>query len=304
MNQNSLNLNAQENAQRCPEGNTGTSGRTSSSKNTRVRFFPSFTSFLVSPPAWNPEKMKYLVYGKEICPKTEKEHWQGCVYFFDKCSLKQAQKFLQIENSHMESVMITDTESCVEYCKKDGNFCEFGIKPKSGRRTDLEAVADLIIKQELTVDEIIVENPMLYHQYGRTFHKLEDLALRKKWRTEMTEGIWYVGKTGTGKSHKAFEGFNPETHYCLPNDGGWWDGYCGQDTVIINDFRGHIPYNELLQIVDKWPYNVRRRCREPAPFISKRVIITSSLSPEQVYNKRNDEDKIEQLLRRFTVIQV
>jgi len=299
-----LNLKCPEKCPEVPRGNTRDPGQNTSSSKNRVRFFPSFTSFLVTEPVWDDKKMKYLIYGKEICPTTQKQHWQGAVYFFDKVSLKQAQKILQIGNSHMETVVKDSEAGAVEYCKKDGDFKEFGIKPKQGKRNDLECVADLIIKQELTVDDLVVENPMLYHQYGRTLHKLEDIALRKKWRTEMTEGIWYVGKTGTGKSHIAFEGFTPETHYSLPNDNGWWDGYTGQDTLIINDFRGHIPYNELLQIVDKWPYNVRRRCREPAPFISKRVIVTSSLSPEQVYNKRNDEDKIEQLLRRFTVIQV
>ena len=145
---------------------------------------------------------------------------------------------------------------------------------------------------------------MKYHQYGRTLNKIEDLAMRNKYRSEMTKGIWYWGETGVGKSHKAFEGFNPKTHYVLPNDNGWWDAYTQQDTIIINDFRGEIRYNELLNLVDKWPFNVKRRNREPIPFISKTVIITSSLKPEDVYHNRNDEDKIEQLLRRFEVIKV
>ena len=39
----------------------------------------------------------------------------------------------------------------------------------------------------------------------------------------------------------------------------------------------------------------------PLPFTSKHIIITSSLGPEEIYNKRDAEDKIEQLMRRINV---
>jgi len=288
-----------KNAQKCPKGNTELLGTP-----LRVRFFPSFTAFTEQPPKWEDDDMKYLCYGEEYCPTSGRRHYQGCVYFYDKQSIKNAQKLLGIENSHMENIMLTDPKTCIEYCKKDGSFVEYGIKPKQGKRNDLEAVAEMITTHKISVDELAVENPMLYHQYGRTLHKLEDIALRKKWRTEMTLGVWYWGNTGVGKSHKAFENYNPETHYVYPYDNGWWDGYTGQENVVINDFRGCIPYNEMLQMVDKWVYCVKRRGREPAPFISKTVIITSSLPPHMVYKNRETEDKLDQLLRRFTVIEL
>lgn len=286
--------------QKCPEGNTKSSGHS----NQRVRWFPSFTSFLQTEPVWNPDKMKYLCYGKEICPTTKKEHWQGCVYFFDKVSIKQAQNLLGIGKSHMEFIMKTTYDECIEYCKKDGISKEFGSMPVQGRRTDLEALKDDIISGKTTVDEIIINNPVIFHQYGRTLEKIEDIKMSKLSRTEMTKGIWLYGDTGCGKSHKAFEGFSPETHYNLPNDNGWWDNYRQQETVVINDFRGHIKYDELLQMVDKWPYQVPRRGRTPLPFTSKKVIITSPLRPEEVYCNRNEKDNIAQLYRRFDIIEV
>jgi hypothetical protein len=87
----------------------------------------------------------------------------------------------------------------------------------------------------------------MYHQYGRTLHKIEDIVLRTKYRSWMTTCTWYYGPTATGKSHRAFEGFNPITDYVWADDNGWQDGYTGQPRVIINDFRGDIiKYNELL----------------------------------------------------------
>jgi len=114
---------------------------------------------------------------------------------------------------------------------------EFGDRPKQGMRTDIDDMVKQI-NEGLKVDDIAMEYPSLYHQYGRTFNKIEEICLRKKFRTEMTEGLWLWGDTGVGKSHKAFTGYTPETHYLYPNDGGWWDGYMGQETVIINEFRG------------------------------------------------------------------
>lgn len=288
-----------KNAQKCPKGNTVPLG------NQRNRWFPSFTSFLESEPVYIKEKMKYLCYGKEVCPTTGKNHWQGCVYFFDKVSIKSAQKLLNIGDSHMEYIQKSDdTDDAVNYCKKDGDFKEYGVMPAQGKRNDLDSLKDDIINGVTKVEDIMIENPVIYHQYGRTLDKIEDLALRKRYRTEMTKGIWYWGKTGTGKSHKAFEDFTPDTHYNVPNDNGWWDGYRQQDTVILNDFRGNIPYNELLQMVDKYPYNVRRRSREPMPFTSKTVIVTSSLPPHLVYKNRDAEDSMEQFYRRFDVIEL
>ena len=118
----------------------------------------------------------------------------------------------------------------------------------------------------------------------------------------MTEAVWIYGATGVGKSHHAFEGYDPATHYIWSHDKGWWDGYNGHPIVIMNDYRGEIAYNNLLKLIDRWPEKVSRRGREPTQFLAKKVIITSSLSPSDVYKNRMEEDKLEQLLRRCEVI--
>lgn len=240
----------------------------------------------------------YYVIGEER-GESGTPHLQGTVCFKNPRSFDAVKKKYN-NKIHWETVK--DLKGSIIYCKKDNQFVEFGKEPKGqGARTDLLEVRDSI-GNGLRVDEIAMDNPMLYHQYGRTLNKIEDLLMRKKCRTEMTTGIWYYGDTGVGKSHIAFDGFTPETHYVYPNDNGWWDGYTQQETVIFNDFRAEIPYNQMLQIVDKWPFTVRRRNREPMPFLSKTVIVTSSLPPWELFTKRSEEDNIAQLLRRFEVI--
>lgn len=242
-------------------------------------------------------KCKYQVIGKEIGEKGT-PHLQGFIYFENARSFNAVRK--TIRRWHLE-ICKGNIEQNITYCKKDGEFIEIGEAPKQGKRNDLDAIKNDIMNGK-KVEDLILEQPNAYHQYGRTLSKIEDITMRKKFRTEMTKGTWIWGETGAGKSHMAFENYTPETHYVYPNDGGWWDAYQQQKIVIFNDFRGEIKYNELLNIVDKWPYFVRRRNREPMPFISDHVIITSSLPPDEIYHNRNDEDKIEQLLRRFEII--
>ena len=82
----------------------------------------------------------------------------------------------------------------------------------------------------------------------------------------------------------------------------WWDGYVGQDNVLLNDFRGEIKYGTMLNLTDKFAYYVKIRQKERVPFLAKKLIVTSSLHPVALYKKLNPDDSIEQLLRRFEVI--
>lgn len=278
-----------------PEGNTVTSGQPPKDR------WHSFTSYLKTEPIWDEKKMTFLAYGKETCPTTGRHHWQGFIRWKDPKTNSASGKAL--ENAHSE-IMIGTIEQNEKYCSKEGEYKKFGQLPKQGARTDLEGLVENIMNLEITTDDVCTDNPFMYHMYGRTLDKAEDIALRKKFRTEMTQCVWYHGKTGVGKSHKAFENYTPETHYIWTDDRGWWDGYRQQEIVIINDFRGQIKYSELLELIDKWPKKVRRRNREPMPFTSKMIIITSVGKPEEVYHKLAQWDSLEQLHRRITLIEL
>lgn len=247
-------------------------------------------------------KVKYIAYGLETCPKTKNLHHQGWLSF-DKPKSSYKNVAALLNKSHVEAMKGTLQQND-KYCSKQtkGELVEFGKRPEQGKRVDLDGLKDAILSGETTVDEITINNPVAIHQYGRTLDRIQTVALRSKTRSWMTEGVWYHGPTGTGKSHTAFEGFDEATHYVKCLDDAWWDGYTGQEIVILNDFRGQISYSELLQLVDKYPHRVKQRCKEPVPFLAKKLIVTSSLHPRELYNKLKCEDSIDQLLRRFECV--
>lgn len=248
----------------------------------------------------------------EICPTTDLIHVDGYYEYSSSTGPRawatENNKFLKtfaVGYGDLQMASGTYGEN-IDYSEKEGRRIDIVGEPSPGQgnRSDLKEICDQLGAGTTTTEALVVDHPNLYHQYARTFHKREDIALRKRYRTDMPESIWYYGPTGAGKSHKAFEGYHPDTHYLWKDDKGWQDGYTGQPIVIINDFRGSIPYNQLLQMCDKWPFFVPRRGREPAPFLASKIIITSSLIPEQVYYNMCQTDSLEQLLRRITVVGV
>lgn len=298
-----MNSQISELEQKCSGGNT----KPQSSTNSKMRNF-CFTLNNYSNLEYTLLKdleCKYIVIGEEV-GESGTPHLQGYVEFKNPRSFKGIKKIIG-DRAHIERRYGTSTQAA-DYCKKDGKFFEKGEISAQGARADLLELKDNIMNG-MTVDEVCMEDPVKYHQYGRTLNKLEDLRMRQIFRTEMTEGIWIWGSTGTGKSHMAMKDFNPKTHYIYPYDNGWWDAYTQQDTVVINEFRGEIKYAKLLELCDKWPVMVKRRNREPMPFTSKKIIITSSKKPLHVFGEEHPEtgvwtcdDNIDQLLRRFKVI--
>lgn len=201
--------------------------------------------------------------------------------------------------------VIRSFDKCVEYVGKEDTRVagpwEYGSKPEQGRRNDLEELAAEVLVGERSLNELALTRPSTFVRYHKGLQALDDIRVSSH-RTWMTKGTHYWGGTGVGKSHIVFDGYDEKTHYLWPNDGEWWDGYNGQEIVIMNDYRGEIKYNTLLQLVDKWPMFVRRRGRAPVRFVAKEIRISSSLPLEQIYKNREAEDSIEQLLRRFTQV--
>ena len=287
-----------------PKIGSGNTDRTTKDGRHRSFCFTHFDDFHNIPNIIG--QWRYMIIGREICPDTKNMHFQGYVYFDQKFSLSNIIKKLTNHLGKHPRVKICSGSPYdnIKYCSKDKDFYEFGDKPSQGARNDLNELKDKIFSGEKKVKDILCEDPFMYHQYGRTLEKLEDVYINKIYRTEMTTCEWIYGKSGTGKSHYAFQDYHPDTHYNIQTRDalrGWWDGYSGQNVVIINDFRGELTFSELCLLIDKWPYRVSRRNREPREFISKHIIITSCNSPYDIYADVLQNEDIVQLKRRIEV---
>jgi len=269
-------------------------------------------------------ELGYVVYGREVSPTTGTKHLQG--YLQTKGRPRGGALLNKLKGVSYIHPAYGNNKNNYSYCTKgvagveDGGpgandlegeaarereetIVEMGeVKEmQQGKRTDLNTVRDEIMEGR-TAEDILENDPEMYHKYRRTIHDLEDLYNRKRHRTWETEGLWIFGGTGVGKSHWVNEHY-PDC-YKVPNDRGWYDGYRGEEVVHLEEFTGRVAYCDLKDMVDKYKYAIPRRSREPVNFLAKLVIITGPMPPWEVYKNLNHSDKLDQLYRRFKVVEM
>lgn len=235
----------------------------------------------------------YVIWGTEICPKTEKVHHQGYVEF------KSNQRFTAMkkrgEKIHWE-LRKGSQEDAIKYCEKDGKFEEIGnpAEIKQGKRNDIEEVKNLVRNGKGMSDIVEVANSYQSLKFAENMIKYKEC--KRNWETEV---YWYYGKTGTGKTKLAFEEAGDKVWVSGKNL-KWWDGYDAHENVIFDDFRGDFcTFHELLRILDRYPYTIETK-GGTRQLLAKKIWVTCPYRPEEVYNKNSEE--IGQLLRRIKLI--
>jgi len=71
--------------------------------------------------------------------------------------------------------------------------------------------------------------------------------------------ICIVGPTRIGKSYAAHALFPSLYTPYYGNNGVWWDGYAGEKTVLIDEFRGQMPLQKTLQTLDRYPFRLETK---------------------------------------------
>lgn len=197
-------------------------------------------------PEYDEKKHKYLLYGKETAPTTGKEHLQGYVVFKHPQRLKTLKKWLP--GAHLE-VAKGSAQQNYTYCTKEGDFVEFGTLPKQGKRTDVEKLVELA-KQRKRPREAWEEEPVAYFKFHKHYRHVFNMELYKEtkdFRHVKVIVLW--GPLGFGKSRIAHEA-DPHLYTLFSEKPLWFDGYCGEKTLLIDDFCGGIEYLQLLRLLD------------------------------------------------------
>lgn len=224
---------------------------------------------------------KYLVFGYEVAPETGTPHLQGFISWDNPRSLDKFKADVS-QTLHLEKMRGTPLQAS-DYCKYEdyphnrvqNRFEEFGELPRQGERTDW-CVALAQIKSGTPVEEVVENQPQLLPCI-RALETFQNKCLKPINREVEVIVLW--GDAGSGKSRWAYENY-PELYSKSPNK--WWDGYTGQTTVLLDDYYGYIPYTELLNVLDRYPYHAEVKCGHVWAQWT-RVIITSNKPPERWY---------------------
>lgn len=234
-------------------------------------------------------RCNYLIYGKEV-GASGTPHLQGFFTVAKKIGIKELRK-LGME-CHLEATKGTSFQAMC-YCKKDGDFVEFGSVPTPGKRTDLESAVDLI-QNGVSLHVLAESHPTVVVKYGRGLRDLQ-LLLDKPYDHDDVRGIWYYGAPGTGKSRKAREE-NPDAF--LKPQSKWWDGYAGQDCVILDDLDTNVLGHYLKIWADRYSCTGETK-GGTINLRHKKIIVTSNYSIEHLW--KDDEEMQKAIKRRFKV---
>ena len=243
----------------------------------------------------------YVIIGKEVA-ESGTPHLQGFLHLPRKKAMGGVKRISTgLRRSHLERRRGTVDEA-VEYCKKEGDFVEYGVKPSAGgRRTGLQGACD-IIKDGGSLRDVATQLPTTYVQYRRGLFDLQQ-ALRgvpRTWKTHTT--VFWGRRSGTGKSRLARDlaGSDEAPYIFMPSTNGacWFDGYNGQSVAIFDDFEGsQVPFRTMLQVLDRYPANLPIKGGSVS-WCPRKVYITSNTSPSTWYTHVRGLD-VSPLLRRI-----
>lgn len=109
----------------------------------------------------------------------------------------------------------------------------------------------------------------------------------------------FWGRSGTGKSRRAWDEAGFDAYSKDPRT-KFWDGYSGQEKVVIDEFRGGIDVAHILRWCDRYPVRVEIKGAS-VPFAATEIWITSNVDPRNWYPDL-DADTKEALLRRLEIV--
>jgi len=238
---------------------------------------------------------RYYVCGRETGSDRGTPHYQGYVYFQHAVTLQRVKQLLP--RAHIEPQRGSNGQA-IEYCKKDGEFDEWGDAPdQGGGRTKREQWRQLIEWSERgELERIRNEFPGEYFRYQE---RIRSLRVRESAILEgELEHEWWYGPSGTGKSRRLWREY-PD-HYAKELN-KWWDGYADETIVAIEEWS---PKNEctasFLKIwADRYPFPAQIKGGSLKKIRPRKIIVLSNYTIDQCFEREEDR---EPLKRRFKVV--
>jgi len=238
------------------------------------------------------------VYGQEEVGEGGFNHYQFVFSLESKMRLPAVKKLFGSCNPHLE---LTRSKHADAYCRKEETKVpesefEYGSRAKKvNSKTDWDREFELAKYRDFEAMDPGVKLRCwsscmkIAAYYDEPLHR-KDVATKVFW-----------GVTGSGKSWKVFNDILVDQKYYVKSPTTkWWDGYKGEDNVVIDEFRGEIGISHLLKWLDHYPCTVEIKGGQ-VPLKATKFYIMSNLDPRNWYLDIDAETK-DALLRRLSIV--
>lgn len=231
-------------------------------------------------------------------------HLHALIQWKDKFETKNATFFDLVDSEdenkkyHGNYQSAKNNEDVLKYIKKDENYLEDGVF-QSNKQSEVQRRA-LENKKILTtpLNQLVDSGEISIHSYvglrmAKTLYTLDSLEVPEYMPKTC---LWIWGGTGIGKSRYVrtnYSGFFNKAQ------NKWWDGYNGENTVLIDDFdHSGNGLGHLLKIWgDCYSFTAEIKGGTIKPVINT-FIITSQYEPKDIWCKGDDQNKWDDELRK------
>lgn len=212
-------------------------------------------------------------------------HWQACVGY--EKNWRKAAIIKRFKGCHVS--LSKNALAAWRYCGKeesrdkltDQYGIEHGVPPAARNvKGDLKARNKLILTTPLV--DLVEQGTISVMQLKKVKEAREMFSLLKQAPATLPEldNEWHYGKTGMGKSRNVRERF-PEAY--IKGNNVWWDGYDGQETVIIEEMGPkQIGAHHMKKWCDHYPFSAESK-GSSVQIRPKRLLVTSNYSIEDCY---------------------
>lgn len=235
---------------------------------------------------------KFIVVGKET-GENGTPHLQGYFNLIKRTRFSALKKLMP--RAHFEKAMGTDTQNLTYCTKQDKEAFVWGEPQNQGKRNDLTKATTMVMEKK-TLSEVATECPEIFTKFHRGLRELTQITRKPRDVNDPPTVIWLYGKTGTGKTRFAYDQM-PHDQIYMKDNTIWWNGYEYQQCILIDDFNGRWDFQDLLKLLDRYPYQGQYKGGY-VHIDSPIIIITCEFPPSHFWGNTD----LEQILRRITIV--
>lgn len=164
-------------------------------------------------------------------------HFHVYIEFKEQISISDP-TFLDFDGHHGNYQAARSPQDVVKYCtKEDADYLAFNIDVDAfiaSKKSKKSYIGELLAIKRVPLQELVKENPQLIFDYQKLKRNMELYTMDTITKVDYYPRVcyWIMGLPGIGKSRYVAQKY-PDAYRKAQNK--WWDGYCAQEVVVLDD---------------------------------------------------------------------
>nr|UTM74966.1 replication-associated protein [Tick-associated circular DNA virus] len=218
--------------------------------------------------------------------KSDYLHWQ--IYIENKNMIRFSTLKKKFPKAHLE-VRHSSKKACYDYVTKSKSAIpnsvvkngDISIDETDSPKVSVEAAVGLM-ERGMRVSEVLVQYPSLWRSMAYLERAQAIIDENKHSMNKRDVRVEYIyGLPGTGKTSYIYNTHGFDEVYRVTNYSHPFDGYNGQDVLVLDEFYNSIALDSLLNVIDVWPFKMPARYNDRWAAYTKVYIISNRKLKDQ-----------------------